>query len=155
MYLFFLILAFITLFWLEPYERCSDTRVYNNLQTKTCYHRSAFSVKYSVEYFDLISGETGKSGKHDSMLTAITEGMNDLYNKNTIGYNCNYRPELYNGYKVRYCYFYPNGNRSYKVIVSKTGLLTEGVSISNLVTKDSIEAAIKDYKEKEGRSLCY
>jgi hypothetical protein len=155
MYLFVLILAFITLFWLNTYERCNEPRVYSNLQIKSCYHRTAFSVKYSTEYFDLISGETGKSGKHDSILKSINEGMNDLYNKNTIGYNCNYRQELYDGYKVRYCYFYPNESKMYKVIVSKPGLLTEGISVSNYVTGESIESAIKDYKEKEGTRLCY
>jgi hypothetical protein len=142
MYLFVLIIGYIFLLYITPYETCSEPRVYNNLQTRTCYHRTAFSVKYSTEYFDLISGETGKSGKHDSILTAINKGMNDLYNKNTIGYNCNYSPELYDGYKVRYCYFYPNGNRAYKVIVSKTGLLTEGISVSEYVTGESIESAI-------------
>lgn len=155
MYLFFLLIALIISFFIQPYERCTDPRVYSNLQTRTCYHRTAFSVKYSTEYFDLISGETGKSGKHDSILTAINEGMNDLYNKNTIGYNCNYRPNLYDGYKVRYCYFYPNGSKMYKVIVNKPGLLTEGISVSNYVTGESIESAIKDYKDKEGTRLCY
>ena len=156
MYLAVLILAFISLFWLNSYESCNEPRVYNNLQIRTCYHITAFSNQYSTEYFDLISGETGRSGKHESMLTAINEGMNDLYNKNTIGYNCKHLPQLYDGYKVRHCFFYPQGeNKMYKVIVSKTGLLTEGISVTNYVNKESIELAIKDYKEKEGTRLCY
>jgi hypothetical protein len=155
MQLLFLLITFITFCLLNSYDSCNEPRVYNNLQVKTCYHMTAFSVKYSTEYFDFISGETGKSGKYGSILTAINEGMNDLYKKNTVGYNCNYLPELYDGYKVRHCYFYPSNNKMYKVIVSKTGLLTEGMSISNYVNRASIELAIKDYKQKEGTRLCY
>ncbi len=156
MYLPVLIIAFISIIWFQTYETCNEPRIYNNLQLRTCIHITAFSTKYSTEYFDFISGETGKSGKHDSILKAIDEGKNDLYNKNTIGYNCNYLKELYDGYKIRHCYFYTlNKDKMYKVIVSKPGLLTEGISISNYVNKESIEKAIKDYKVKEGTRLCY
>jgi hypothetical protein len=155
MYLLTLIVAFVYLFFISNYENCSTPFTINNLQVKTCYHRTAFTTKYSTEYFDLVSGETGKSGKHDSILKAIDEGMNDLYKKNTIGYNCKHRPDLYEGYKVRSCYFYINGEKAWKVIVGKQGLLTEGVYVSKFVNTDSIEMAIKDYKEREGKSLCW
>ncbi len=155
MYLITLIVAFVYLFYISPYDRCNEPYTINNLQVKTCYYRTAFTTKYSTEYFDLISGEMGKSGKHDSLLTAINKGMNDLYSKNTIGRNCVYKPELYEGYKVRYCYFYPDGEQKWKVIVGKQGLLTEGVYVTGTVDNKSIEMAIKDYKEKEGKSLCF
>ena len=155
MYLFFLLLTAITLLWLEPYERCNHPRVYDNLQVNSCVHRNAFKTKYSIEYFDLISGETGKSGKHESVLKAIDEGLNDLYKKNTIGYNCKHRSDLYEGYKVRSCYFYTNGEKMWKTIVGKQGLLTEGMYVSKFVTNESIEMAIKDYNERKGKSLCF
>ena len=155
MYLLTLIVAFIYLFYITPYERCSTPFTSNNLRVTSCYHRTAFNTKYSTEYFDLISGETGKSGKHDSILKSMNEGLNDLYQKNTIGYNCKHIPELYEGYKVRSCYFYPNGEKAWKVIVGKQGLLTEGVYVTETVNTESIEMAIKDYKEREGKSLCW
>ncbi len=110
----------------------------DNLQVKSCFYRDIFSVRYYTEYFDFISGETGRSGKHESILKAMDEGLNDLYNKNTIGYNCKHRKELYEGYKVRYCYFYPNNTKAWKVIVNKPGLLTEGMSVSKFVDNKSI-----------------
>jgi len=155
MYLFILIIALIYLFYITPYERCSTPFTSDNLRVKTCYHRESFNTKYSTEYFDLISGETGKSGKQESILKAMDEGMSDLYNKNTIGRNCVYKQDLYEGYKIRSCYFYPNGEKMWKTIVGKQGLLTEGISVSKFVTNESIEMAIKDYKEREGKSLCY
>ena len=111
MYLFFLILALIISFFIQPYERCSTPFINSNLQVKSCVYRTAFKTKYSTEYFDLISGETGKSGKRDFILKAMDEGLNDLYEKNTIGYNCKHKQDLYKGYKVRTCYFYPNGEK--------------------------------------------
>ena len=155
MYLLTLIVALIYLFYITPYERCSTPFTSDNLRVKTCYHRESFNTKYSTEYFDLISGETGRSGKQDTILKAMDEGMSDLYAKNTIGYNCKHKQDLYKGYKVRTCYFYPNGEKMWKTIVGKKGLLTEGISVSKFVTNDSIEMAIKDYKEREGKSLCY
>ena len=155
MYLFFLILLSITLFWIEPVEKCSTPYISDNLQIKSCYYKDSFTVKYSTEYFDLISGETGRSGKHVSIFKATNEGLNDLYNKNTIGYNCKHLQELYKGYKVRYCYFYPNNTKAWKVIVSKSGLLTEGISVSTFVDNKSIELAIKDYSIKERSRVCY
>ena len=155
MYLFILLLALITIFFSQPLDRCSTPFTSDNLKVTSCFHRTAFSLKYSSEYFDLISGETGRSGKQDSVLKAMDEGLNDLYAKNTIGYNCKHKPELYEGYKVRTCYFYPNGIKAWKTIVSKQGLLTEGISISKFVTNESIEMAIKDYKVSEGKSLCW
>jgi hypothetical protein len=155
MYLLTLIVAFIYLFYITPYERCTTPFTNNNLQVKTCYHRESFKTKYSIEYFDLISGETGKSGRQEYILKAMDEGLNDLYAKNTFGYNCKHKPELYKGYKVRSCYFYPNGEKMWKTIVGKQGLLIEGISVSKFVNTDSIEMAIKDYKEREGKSLCW
>jgi len=155
MYLFILLIALIISFFIQPYERCSTPFTNDNLRVTSCYYRDAFSLKYSTEYFDLISGETGRSGKRDTILKAIDEGLNDLYSKNTIGVNCFYKPEMYEGYKVRFCYFYPNGEKMWKTIVGKTGLLTEGISVSRFVTNESIEMAIKDYKEKEGKRLCF
>jgi hypothetical protein len=150
MYLIFLLLALISLFFSQPVERCSTPFTSDNLRVTSCFHRTAFSLKYSTEYFDLISGETGKSGKQDTILKAMNESLNDLYSKNTIGYNCKYKPELYKGYKVRTCYFYPNGEKMWKTIVDKQGLLIEGMYISKFVNNESIEMAIKDYSIKQG-----
>ena len=52
MYLLFLILALIISFFIQPYERCNPPRVYDNLQVKSCFHRTAFNIKYSTEYSD-------------------------------------------------------------------------------------------------------
>jgi hypothetical protein len=153
----FLLLTAITLFFITSNkEKCINSNIINNLQNKVCYYTTAFSIKYSVDVFDIVSGETGKSGKLDSITEAMDKATYNLYEKNTIGYNCKYLKDLYNNeYKVRHCYFYPDNDLSYKIIVSKSGLLTEGMYVSKNVDKRGIELAIKDYKEKEGKSLCW
>ena len=50
MYLIFLLIALIISFFIQPYERCSTPFINNNLQVKTCYHMTAFSVKYYLKF---------------------------------------------------------------------------------------------------------